>query len=159
VHGDHGEAFAEHGLVGHGDVYDEVSHVPLVIHIPGASPARIDAPTSLVHIFPWLLVRGPPPVRELAEQRIRERIAPMLASTRGAMVIERLCPDGCNRISLVDARYRVIRDDMSGYVELYDLREDPTEHTNLYDGGDPVSRDFVRRLEGYDAVIARIARR
>jgi len=40
IAGDHGEGFAEHGTVGHGnDAYVEVTHVPLVVVLPGTVPA------------------------------------------------------------------------------------------------------------------------
>ncbi len=56
VFGDHGEEFQEHGQHFHGKtVYDEVVHVPLVIAAPGLPPSRVDAPTSLVDLFPTLL--------------------------------------------------------------------------------------------------------
>ena len=48
---DHGEAFQEHGWIGHGrTVYDEMIHVPFLILFPegtGIAPGRIDALTSL----------------------------------------------------------------------------------------------------------------
>ena len=50
--GDHGEEFAEHGRVGHGDnLYAETSWVPLLIRPPGGTTARrIAEPVSLVDI-------------------------------------------------------------------------------------------------------------
>ncbi len=156
--GDHGEAFGEHERRYHSDVYDEVTHVPLVIHVPGARPATIDTPTSLLHVFPWLLVHGPAPVRSFAEQRLREHIVPMLEQTRGAVVCEMPFED-YRRVSLVDATHRVVRDDASGYVELYDLREDPAQLRNVFDAHDATSRGYLERLAGYDALRARIGRR
>ena len=49
---DHGEAFGEHKLVGHQNVmYDEVLHVPLMVHHPGTPPARIEEPVELFDVF------------------------------------------------------------------------------------------------------------
>lgn len=46
IHGDHGEAFGEHGSYGHESyLYPENVHVPLVVH--GHSAGRIEAPVSL----------------------------------------------------------------------------------------------------------------
>ena len=46
VHGDHGEAFGEHGYYSHEPyLYDESIHVPLVVH--GAEEDTVDRPTSL----------------------------------------------------------------------------------------------------------------
>lgn len=46
IHGDHGEAIGEHGNFGHGSLYEEVIHVPLVV-ANVADDDRIDRPTSL----------------------------------------------------------------------------------------------------------------
>ena len=63
---DHGEAFFEHGVYGHGgNVYQEQSHVPLVVFWPEAPfgrygemlsepPARVDVPVSLLDLAPTL---------------------------------------------------------------------------------------------------------
>jgi arylsulfatase A-like enzyme len=54
VHGDHGEAFGEHGTYGHQQrLYEENIHVPLVVH--GGPDRTIKAPFSLSEI-PRLLV-------------------------------------------------------------------------------------------------------
>jgi arylsulfatase A-like enzyme len=49
VHGDHGEAFGEHGSYGHEPyLYDENVHVPLVVG--NVDPGRVTAPYSLRHL-------------------------------------------------------------------------------------------------------------
>ncbi|MBI4517294.1 MAG: sulfatase-like hydrolase/transferase [Deltaproteobacteria bacterium] len=55
---DHGEEFREHGLQGHGDqLYEEVSHVPLMLWGPGHIPAgrRIRVPVGHVDLMPTIL--------------------------------------------------------------------------------------------------------
>ncbi len=48
---DHGEAFGEHGLIRHGfEVWEELVRVPLLIHVPGAPPHRVEERRSLVDI-------------------------------------------------------------------------------------------------------------
>ncbi len=49
---DHGEAFGDHGLMGHQDVlYDEVLRVPLLIYYSGMEkPMRIDEPVDLLDV-------------------------------------------------------------------------------------------------------------
>lgn len=153
VHGDHGEAFGEHERGGHADVYSEVSHVPLVLFVPGMPPTRVDHVTSLVHVLPWLLLTGEGTPRRFAEDRVATRLVPMLEATGGAMLTEVLC-DGCERVSLVSDSHRVVRDTASGYLELYELTRDPLEIEDIFDAADPVSQDYARRFEGYDAVRA-----
>ncbi len=56
VTSDHGEAFMDHGLVGHGTfVYSEVTDVPLLVHVPGMKPQIIPGVTELTNIAPTIL--------------------------------------------------------------------------------------------------------
>ena len=54
---DHGEAFFDHGTYGHAKtLYQELTHVPLVVKWPGNAPTgRVDTPVSHVDIFPTVL--------------------------------------------------------------------------------------------------------
>jgi choline-sulfatase len=53
---DHGEAFGEHGLPGHGyDLHEEVVHVPLLIRAPGFAPRRVLDVVPTVDVMPTLL--------------------------------------------------------------------------------------------------------
>jgi arylsulfatase A-like enzyme len=54
---DHGEAFGEHGLVGHGfGGHQEQLHVPLVLRGPGIPEGRrVAAPASITDVLPTLL--------------------------------------------------------------------------------------------------------
>ena len=153
VHGDHGEAFGEHDRGGHADVYSEITHVPLWISVPGLEAARRAAPTSLVHVFPWLLASAEGPLRQLAEARLSQRLVPMLEHTGGALVTEMLC-EGCERVALLTDTHRVVRDGPSGYVELYDVRADPEEERDVFEEGSPAAAQALRRLAGYDRVRA-----
>ena len=54
--GDHGEEFLEHGNYGHGHaIYNELSHVPLVIWAPGLEPMRVSYQVRLMDVMPTLL--------------------------------------------------------------------------------------------------------
>jgi arylsulfatase A-like enzyme len=57
VTADHGEEFLEHGKIGHGQaLYEELTHVPLVMHGPGAPRGEIcDQPTSQVDLARTIL--------------------------------------------------------------------------------------------------------
>jgi len=67
VTSDHGEAFLEHGYLGHGrDLYEESVRVPLILRLPGerAAGSVVDEPVSTLDIMPTLLdVAGCPPER------------------------------------------------------------------------------------------------
>ncbi len=56
VTADHGEEFAEHGGTIHSRTcYDEVTHVPLLLRIPGAGASRIASRVALLDLVPTLL--------------------------------------------------------------------------------------------------------
>jgi arylsulfatase A-like enzyme len=54
---DHGEAFDEHGIIGHQDcMYDEVLHIPLLIQYPGLEGGRrIHEPVGSLDLLPTIL--------------------------------------------------------------------------------------------------------
>ena len=76
VHADHGEAFGEHGTYGHlAYPYEEVTHVPLVVHGTGTT-GRVERPFSLLDL-PDLLVA-------VADERpLAEVYAPGSGAARG----------------------------------------------------------------------------
>src|SRR4029079_13171789 len=88
VASDHGEHFAEHGLVEHDVGVDRaVTQVPLVVHgVPGVAAAIIDTPVQLVDVMPtvlgWAGVKAPAglagqplPMAEPAQARERAIVA------------------------------------------------------------------------------------
>jgi hypothetical protein len=131
VTSDHGESFGEHGARTHGTtLYDTVLHVPLIVRAPKVEPRRVDDYVSLIDLGPTILdLYGRPTPASFFGQSLvpylrgeRPRLTrPILAETRLKKSL--LMPDG----------RKVIVDDRSGTVELYDLRADPGEKTNLAD--------------------------
>jgi arylsulfatase A-like enzyme/Tfp pilus assembly protein PilF len=58
VAGDHGEAFGEHGEIGHSIfVYDTTLRTPLIIAGPGIAPRVVSEPVSLVDVAPTVAAR------------------------------------------------------------------------------------------------------
>jgi arylsulfatase A-like enzyme len=56
VLGDHGEAFYEHGLGAHGGpLFHEVTHIPLVIRVPGGAAHRDILPAAAIDVAPTIL--------------------------------------------------------------------------------------------------------
>jgi len=146
ISGDHGEAFGEHRTNTHADIYNETMHVPLLIHVPGMKPSVVDGPVSLSYVFPWLFLKGPRKIRNAALERIRKDVAPMMARTDNAVVLEMLAPEGV-RFALVFRDYKVLFDGPSGLMELYDLEKDPLEKKNIYKKGTQPS-DRMKKLVG-----------
>jgi arylsulfatase A-like enzyme len=119
VASDHGEAFGDHGIIGHGTSnYEDQIHVPMLVKRPGQLESeRVVGPVSLLEIFP--MISGHPgdafPV-------VSESF-PM----RGPLSLKSYCRSGT---ALVSGTRKVIVN-TRGARELYDVRSDPGELRNL----------------------------
>ncbi len=135
---DHGQNFGEHGDSGHArNLYQNVTHVPLMISGPGIEPGRISAPVALNDLYPTLL--------ELAGAKVPESCS-MVSQAQvlfgGPSDLERLIfqensfasPKRHTR-AVLSQNHHLIIDLTHGVRELYDLRADPGETQNLYGEG------------------------
>ncbi len=124
---DHGEEFNEHGGYNHGSsLYDEQIKVPLIIGGPGIKPGVVRSPAQVVDIVPTVLsllgarvpetVRGRPLLDSLSGQARPHRPAYAEVHTK-------------KMVRLGD--WKLIHDYRRGTDELYHLKEDPGEKTNL----------------------------
>jgi arylsulfatase A-like enzyme len=144
---DHGEEFRDHGGTQHGfRLYRELTHVPLVVFVPGMAPVVVETPVELVDIYPTLcellhISRSCPPhdgqslIAAVAGKRKPERGAYSEIHTRGEMPAMN---------ALFDGRYRIIYDYELDRAELYDEKVDRTEQHNLASA----LPDVVRRMRG-----------
>jgi arylsulfatase A-like enzyme/Flp pilus assembly protein TadD len=128
---DHGESLGEHGERGHGlFAYEATLHVPLVVWGPGlVQPGTSPRPVGHVDIVPTVLdLLGVPPPDGLAG---RSLAGPAGEVERG-LYFEALS-SSLNRgwaplHGRIEQRMKAIRLPVG---ELYDLRQDPSEVTNL----------------------------
>ena len=130
ITGDHGEEFLDHGGFEHGHtVYDELSHIPLMIRAPGGSKGRVQATVRHVDLAPTLTefcgLPGLPGAagRSVLDLMRGERDRPRRVLAHGNMW-------GAPLTSLRDERWKLIVD-AGGDVELYDWVADPGETRNL----------------------------
>lgn len=145
VTADHGEAFREHGHLGHGqDLFQEVVHVPLLVFEPGAvEPQRIAERVQTLDVYPTLLELLDLSVDAGRLQRLqgvshaaRLRRAGAPADA-GREVVSQLVRKEDGRVaSLVSAvaqghwkyiRYAPTAQDEAPVEMLFDLGEDPGE--------------------------------
>jgi len=135
---DHGEAFLEHGWLGHTrDLYDVLLRVPLILRAPGVAPRVVEQPVSMVSLLPTLLeLLGQPPDDTLQGASL----GPLLRGERlpeQALYAEvDFLPvfDPAKRAAkqaIVAGGFKLIRDEQSGRFELYDLAADPGERRDL----------------------------
>lgn len=148
---DHGEEFLDHDDLGHAKtLYDELVRVPLMLRMPGAAPALIDAPVGLIDVYPSVLdylglaaepgATGRSLLRDGRPDPAPAR--PVYAET------SRL---GRYLHSIVNGSHKLVLDLESGAVELYDLRDDPGERRDLATREPQRAAALRAQLEAYVA--------
>jgi arylsulfatase A-like enzyme len=130
---DHGETFGEHKMYRHGfELWDVLTHVPLMIRGPGIQPRKIDEPRSMIDLAPTILdifgvapdplFRGTSLVSELTggEAKPRDVITDLARTT-----------DNDRRRTLLRGDWKIFElGDADGY-QLFDLKDDPDEAKDL----------------------------
>jgi arylsulfatase A-like enzyme len=145
---DHGEEFYEHKGFNHGlTLYDEVVRVPLIIRVPGAAPHRVTELAQTVDILPTLLGLLRIPVPQQAQGKDWS-----VCLTQGACGPQREYAYAQNFLmsSLRSKEWKVVRHD-DGTKELYDLKADPRELTDLSAERPDVCARLDARLSQWEA--------
>ena len=158
VVGDHGEGLGDHDLVGHIEqLYDSLLHVPLVLWAPGVLPAGVvvDEPVGLVDVWPTVaeLLGLPPP----AGARGRSLVPLVRGAARSAapLLAQTFRPEAAHDLeALFEGGHKLVREPESGRLELYDLRADPGELTNLAAADPARAAELAARL---DALLASLS--
>ncbi|MBU4268211.1 MAG: sulfatase [Acidobacteria bacterium] len=155
VTADHGEAFGEAGLIGHGvSVYQHQIHVPLIVKFPSPAPgATVDILVSASDLFATVLdVVGAKHSQALAGRSLRH-----IQSKELRWICSESDWEPKDSCSLFDARPRevaVISGTMKviyrrdGATEVYDLAADPTETRNLHTASQ-LPAEWAARLSEY----------
>lgn len=164
VTSDHGEAFSEHKMVRHGaELWEELVRVPLIVHVPGAKPARVAVRRSAIDLAPTMLelmgVAAPAPSVKGTDFLSGVSLLPDVFLPEGAAPEPRDVlidmPDGPfndPRRSLIHGDLKLTISNNASY-ELYDLGKDPEERSDLFTT-DPQAKDTMLSL--YAAVKARL---
>lgn len=153
---DHGEGFNEHGYYFHGQtLYNEVLHVPLLIHVPGWNERKVDGPVSLLDVAPTLL--------DLFEISIpadfegKSLVSAMMGRTGvpDRPIFSELLPYTNwkeKNEAIIDGDDKFIINVTNGVEELYDLSEDPGEQHNLRqerkERGDELKKRLYQFMQG-----------
>ncbi len=153
---DHGEAFAVHRVAGkrmyfHGQtLYDELLRVPIIVHVPGLAPQRIDTPVMLIDVAPTV-------VETLGIDRPKEFVGrSLLPALRGKPLSPQpaygellpapswkhawkamITPDGAKKIIYRQSDKR---------FEVYDLEADPQERRDLARKDRPLAKKLQAQL-------------
>ena len=117
---DHGEEFGEHGGEFHGrTVYNEVMHVPLLVHDPGAPAQVVTTPVSVVDIAPTVLgLAGLPAPAGMNGRSLAATVVSGAPAPTDRVVLGELLPD-----------YRITGDQVTGFVDGWHLVWDRTADT------------------------------
>lgn len=135
---DHGEELFDHGGVDHGmSLYDEVLRVPLLVRAPGRKPARVTRQVRLIDVFPTVAeLLG----LELGEgERARLRGESLLAQAAGtgkeldAYSETSFLYHFSKRSLRKSSGLKLIADQLSMQLELYDTAADPREKRGLFE--------------------------
>jgi arylsulfatase A-like enzyme len=135
VTADHGEAFGEHGLYKHAFwLWEILVRVPLIVHIPGNAPHRIDVKRSQIDLAPTILdlMRVPNvPSSFVGRSMLPEIEGRSPAEDRDPIVLD--LPEDSHNPKV----RAIVRGDLKLIVygesrtELYDLAADPGELHDL----------------------------
>ncbi len=135
VTADHGEGLGEHGEATHGVLVHEATlRVPLVLRVPGMGKETIDAPVSLIDIFPTLLGVLHLPLPRAVQGRdlgplLRGEDVPWKRTSGYAESLYAELHHGCAPLrALREGKWKLVRGKVD---ELYDLTRDPGESRDL----------------------------
>jgi choline-sulfatase len=155
VTADHGESLTEHGESTHGlFVYDATMRVPLVLDAPGVAPGRrVERQVRTVDIAPTLLELGgvepEPPLDGVSLFRVLEDENAAPKTAYGESFVPRFNFNWSELRFLRTDRYKLID---APRKELYDLKADPGELTNLWsESPPPEARALLRQLQSLEA--------
>ncbi|MCK5689756.1 sulfatase-like hydrolase/transferase [Myxococcota bacterium] len=159
--GDHGESLGEHGEKTHGlFVYQSTIHVPLIIHYPAGLPAgkRYKAPVSIIDIAPTVLgVMGFEPAmgqgRDLLPAILGKVTEPQLPIYAESM----LSQSGFGMAPLFSMRLGSHKYIRVPRAELYDLKTDAKEESNLFDAKSEKVLALQKELDAWLVASEKIA--
>lgn len=146
---DHGEEFAEHGELGHGEyLYNTSTRIPLIVSIPGVKAKRINSLVQSVDIFPTIFgLLGVAPPDQVQGIDLTDSILDFaFAKTNRYLMSEQA---GGYIRSIRDNRWKLYVNKYGPEEkrELYDLAQDPLEQKNIEYQNQKVTRRLLRELE------------
>ena len=144
---DHGEAFGEHHTWFHAvSVYEELLRVPLLFHVPGVAPRRVDTPVTLMDLGPTILdLFG----QTTPGSYVGQSLVPFLRGESPVLTRPIAAETGRRERALIfPDGFKVIEDLHRGTVEAFDLTKDPGEAVNLIDS-DPRSEVRLREARAF----------
>jgi choline-sulfatase len=130
---DHGEAFGEKKMYRHGfELWNVLTHVPLIIRLPGAAPRTIDEPRGMIDLAPTFLeLYGIPAEPTFHGTSLVSELRGGDAAARDVVVDLARTSDNDRRRALIRGNYKIIEFGDADAYQLYDVVKDPLETTDL----------------------------
>jgi len=134
VTSDHGEAMGEHGYIWHSEgIYNEVTHIPCVIRLPGKAKAskKLGAITQTIDILPTIydLLRIPFPVNEVQGKSLVPLMFGHVEKIHDYSFSRSFDP---SKYMIRDERYALLLYTNPKWRALYDSLADPDFKKNVY---------------------------
>jgi len=146
--GDHGYQLGEHGLWAKQTLFEEGTHVPLIVAAPGVKPGVSKSLVEQVDIYPTIAgLAGIPVPKDVQGVSLQPILADPSAKIKPAAFSTMLSTHTkLMGHAITDGRYRYIEwDGGKGGAHLYDHETDPHELKNLAD--DPLQKTRVAQLK------------
>ena len=156
VAGDHGESLGERGERDHGVfIYENVLRVPLIVRAPAMTPRRVGDVVRLTDIMPTLLdLTGLPAQPGLDGISLTRLMRGLVQDLDLEVYAESVYPEryGWSGLrALRVGRYKLID---APRPELFDLRRDPFEETDIYES----RKDLAATMRARASALAALAK-
>jgi arylsulfatase A-like enzyme len=134
VSSDHGEAFGEHRMRGHGfQLWEELVRVPWLVRAPGVAPRRIEAPRSHIDLAPTILEWfGVPAPRSMRGRSLAAEVRGGSLETRPILMDLPADQNADRRAALIEGSLKIVAFAADQRFSLYDLAADPRETRDLW---------------------------
>jgi arylsulfatase A-like enzyme len=155
---DHGEEFLDHGGLGHGQsLYQEVIHIPLIVKLPYREKKEVvNSVVNLVDIMPSVLytLKHSAPRQTVGRSFLDERgpffwLKKFLPKKRVAANTFAELDIGFKQKTIVSAPWKYIYNFQDNTEQLYNLKRDPHELTNLSEGNNKQGERLKQSLLGW----------
>lgn len=155
ISADHGEGFGERGRFRHAyDVWESLVRVPLIIHVPGAEPRRIETPRSHLDLAPTFAdLMGLPHDPPFRGKSLVAEVFGAPAELRPIVTELPRCDIMDRRRAVIDDNWKIIELGNDAEWLLFDVMKDPKEENDL-SKSDP--ERFAAMKELYDKLSSEI---
>ncbi|HMR11639.1 MAG TPA: sulfatase, partial [Polyangiaceae bacterium] len=133
VSADHGEAFGEHKMYRHAfELWNVLTHVPMMIKVPGVAPRRIETPRGNIDLAKTSLeLAGVAPEGPLVSESLVAEIRGAEAKPRPVLLDLPADSNNPERRALISGDHKLLVYGNDWKFSLYDLKNDPGELKDL----------------------------